>query len=200
MGNIEKFDLAASRYDTAERIEIANVISGTIRKYITGGENKTAIDYGCGTGLVGLSLLDVFKSILFADASKNMVEQVGQKIEKLQAKNADALCFDLLAECPQGLQADYIIMVQVLLHEKHVKPLLTRLFSILNEGGHLLIVDFDKNVNIVSDEVHNGFEQGELAGILQEISFSHVDSKTFYHGEKIFMNQDASLFILDAER
>lgn len=198
MGNIEKFDFVASGYDTAERIEIANIVADEIRKHIIDGNVKDAIDYGCGTGLVGLRLLDNFKSILFVDASKNMINQVKHKIDMLQAKNAEITCSDFISEYPQNLKADYIIIVQVLLHEKDIRSLLTCLFSILNKDGHLLIVDFDKNANVVSNEVHNGFEQQKLANILREISFSYVKSKTFYHGKKIFMNQDASLFILDA--
>lgn len=198
MGNIEKFDFMADRYDTAERIETAKIIADTIRGYVIDGKDKAAIDYGCGTGLVGLRLLDAFKSVLFVDAANNMAEQVRQKLERLEVKNAEALCCDFMAEAPLVLKADYIFLVQVLLHEKDTAELLTRLHSILSEGGHLLIVDFDKNENVASSEVHNGFEQEELAGVLRGISFSSVESKTFYKGEKIFMNQDASLFIIDA--
>lgn len=199
MGNIEKFDFIASQYDTAERIEMANIISNTIRQSITDTEEKTAIDYGCGTGLVGLQLLDAFKSILFLDASKNMVRQVKEKIVKNQVGNAEAFCCDFM-KGTQNLKADYIIVVQVLLHEKNIKSLLDRFFSVLNDGGHLVIVDFDKNQNILSDEVHNGFDQKELANILEQLSFSNVKSKTFHYGKRIFMNYDASLFLLDAKK
>jgi 2-polyprenyl-3-methyl-5-hydroxy-6-metoxy-1,4-benzoquinol methylase len=41
-------------------------------------------------------------------------------------------------------------MAQVLLHINEVELVLSRLFDILNEGGHLLIVDFNKNEKVVS--------------------------------------------------
>ncbi len=201
MGNIEKFDSMAKNYDTIERANIAKIIANNIKKYVTGGNEKIAMDYGCGTGLVGMELLDTFKSILFVDASYNMVQQVNEKLEKLHITNANTLCCDLVKECPQNLHVDYVIIAQVLLHMKEdVNLLLSKAFNLLNDGGHLLIVDFDKNHNIISNEVHNGFVQEELNDILKQIGFTKVQGKTFYHGEKIFMNQDASLFIMDAKK
>ncbi len=200
MGNIEKFDSIASQYDGAERIKVAKIISDTIRPYLINGKLKTVIDYGCGTGLVGMNLLDDFHSILFIDASANMVEQVKAKIEKSACTTADAICIDLVTACPADLHADYIIVAQTLLHIKEIDLILSRLLSVLNKGGHLLIIDFDKNDQVVSDDVHNGFHQEELISTVKKIGFTKAASKTFYHGKKMFMKQDASLFILDAEK
>lgn len=91
-------------------------------------------------------------------------------------------------------------MSQVLLHIKDVKPVLSRLYDVLDSGGHLIIVDFNKNENVVSDMVHNVFNQTELMDMMTEIGFAHVQSETFYHGSNIFMNQDASMFVLNARK
>ena len=200
MGNIAKFDSIASRYDGPERIAIATIIADTIRTHVVDGKAKSAIDYGCGTGLVGMQMLDDFHSVLFIDASSNMIEQVKQKLEQVSSETVKALCRDLVTEDPSDLHADTIIMAQTLLHIKEVELVLSRLYDVLNDGGHLLIVDFDKNDAIVSDEVHNGFEHAALIDVLKRIGFRHSEAKTFYHGSKMFMNQDASLFILDAKK
>lgn len=198
MGNIEKFDFIANQYDTPERIEIAKIIADTIRSHIVNGKGKNAIDYGCGTGLVGMRLLEDFGSILFIDASSNMVEQVKQKIDKLHINNTTAICCDFTTQIPTELCADYIILSQTLLHIKELELILSRLYNVLNKGGHLLIVDFDRNNAVVSDLIHNGFSQDDLINIMMKLGFVSAESKIFYHGEKIFMNKDASLFILDA--
>ncbi|MDR3121929.1 MAG: methyltransferase domain-containing protein [Clostridiales bacterium] len=200
MGNIEKFDSIAEQYDTAERIMVADAISEHIRRSVGGFAGKRAIDYGCGTGLVGLRLLDVFRQILFIDASPKMVECVKRKIEDSHAQNADALQCDLLVENPSGLKTDYIIVAQVLLHIKDVELFLRRLRPVLNDGGHLLIVDFDKNNEVVSTEVHNGFDQQALGATVRRCGYTLIRSSTFYYGSKMFMNKDASLFMLDAEK
>jgi len=200
MGNTDKFDMIANSYDTPERIHIAKVASDAIRDYVDDAKSKLAIDFGCGTGLVGMNLLDDFHSMLFLDTSQNMINQIEQKISDFNIQNADTLCFDFEKEGLSDLHADYIVMTQVLLHIPDVEPVLSRLLDVLNEGGHLLIVDFDKNEDVVSDMVHNGFHQAKLADRMTELGYRNIQSKTFYHGSKIFMGQDASMFVLDAQK
>ncbi|CAN7759046.1 class I SAM-dependent methyltransferase [Paenibacillus sp. LjRoot153] len=200
MGNTDKFEMIANVYDTPERIQIAKVSSDAIREYVVDATSKNAIDFGCGTGLVGMNLLNDFNSLLFLDTSQNMINQIKQKISGLHIQHADTLCFDFEKEGLSELHADYIFMAQVLLHIPDVEFVLSRLFDVLNEGGHLLIVDFDKNEKVVSEMVHNGFNQEKLTEIMTKIGYRNIQSKTFYHGSKIFMGQDASMFILDSQR
>lgn len=200
MGNTDIFNAMANAYDTTERIHIAKVAADAIRESLKNAETKNAIDFGSGTGLVGMELLWDFKRVLFMDSSQNMIQQIKQKILDNNIQNADTLCFDVEHETPIDLRVDYIFMVQVLLHIKDINIVLAKLYDMLNIDGHLIIVDFDKNENIVSDMVHNGFIQEELSKLIKQLGFSENQSKTFYKGSKIFMNQDASLFILDAKK
>ncbi|KRE97741.1 methyltransferase type 12 [Paenibacillus sp. Soil766] len=200
MGNTDKFEMIANVYDTPERIHIAKVSSDAIREYVVDAKSKHAIDFGCGTGLVGMNLLNEFKSMLFLDTSPNMIHQLKQKISDLHIQNADTLCFDFEKEGLSDLHVDYIFMAQVLLHIPDVEFVLSRLFDVLNEGGHVVIVDFDKNENVVSDLVHNGFNQEKLTDMMTRIGFRNIQSKTFYQGSNIFMGQDASMFVLDSQK
>ncbi len=200
MGNTDKFEMIANSYDTNERIQIARISSDAIREYLVDSGSKSAIDFGCGTGLVGMNLLSEFDSILFLDTSQNMIHQIEQKISSSNIQNATTLCFDLEKDSLLNLHADYIFMSQVLLHIKDVELVLSRLYEVLREGGQLLIVDFDKNEEIESVMVHNGFDQLELIDHMTKIGYRNIQSKTFYHGKKIFMGHDASLFILDSKK
>lgn len=192
--------MIANIYDTSERIQIAEVSSNAIREYLADAKSKNAIDFGCGTGLVGLNLLKDFNSMLFLDTSQNMINQIKQKIADFNLQNAATLCFDFEKDSLLDLHADYIFMAQVLLHIEDVELVLSRLYEVLNAGGHLLIVDFDKNEEIVSDMVHNGFDQIELTDTMTKIGYRAIQSKTFYTGSKIFMGHDASMFILDSQK
>ena len=87
---------------------------------------------------------------------------------------------------------------QSMVYDSHL--ILTTLFDILNKDGHLIVVDFDKNESIIFDKVHNGFEQNELICLLKQVGFAFAGTHTFYRGQRIFMNKDASLFILDAKK
>ena len=200
MGNTDKFEMIANKYDTPERIQIAKVSSDAIRNYLVDATNKNAIDFGCGTGLVGMNLLNEFNSVLFLDTSQKMINQIDQKITEFNIQNVDTLCFDIEKESPVDLHADYIFMAQVLLHIHDVELVLSRLFDVLNVGGHLLIVDFNKNEKVVSDIVHNGFNPEELTDIMTKIGYRDTQSNTFYEGSKIFMGHDASMFILDSKK
>lgn len=200
MGNTDKFEMMANVYDTPERVNIAKVSANAIREYLVDAKNKDAIDFGCGTGLVGMDLLDEFKSVLFLDTSQNMINQVEQKISDGNIHNASTLCFDFEIATLATIRADYIFMAQVLLHIKDFEPVLSRLYDILNPGGHLIITDFNKNDEVVSDLVHNGFDLEELSDIMLKIGYKNVQSKTIYSGSKIFMGQDASMFVLDSQK
>ena len=200
MGNTDIFEAIANKYDTHERIKIAKITSNAIREYIVNGKDKSAIDFGCGTGLIGMNLLNDFYSMLFLDTSQKMLEQIKQKITDSNIQNADTLCFDFETAFRSDIHADYVFMAQVLLHINNVELVLSRLYKVLNPEGHLLIIDFNKNEEIISDKVHNGFDQEKLIDLMTKIGFKEIKSKTFYSGNKIFMNQDASLFILDSKK
>lgn len=200
MGNTDKFETIATIYDTDERIQIATIIADAIQAYLVDTSNKNAIDFGCGTGLIGMNLLNEFNYMLFLDSSQNMVNQVKQKMDDLHIQKAETLCFDFEKDGRTDLHTDYIFMAQVLLHIQDVEPLLSKIYDILNPDGHLLIVDFDKNSKVVSDMVHNGFDQEHLKEILMKIGYQDIQAKTFYTGSKLFMGQDASMFILDAKK
>ena len=70
MGNTDKFDSIANSYDNPERTHIAKVASDAIKEYLGDTKSKSAIDFGCGTDLVGMNLLNEFESLLFMDMSE----------------------------------------------------------------------------------------------------------------------------------
>ncbi|MEI3605702.1 class I SAM-dependent methyltransferase [Pseudogracilibacillus sp. SE30717A] len=188
------FEQMAKKYDTEARIELANIIVEKVRKELKNSKSKSLLDYGGGTGLISLELCDLVDTILLVDSSKQMVEVAKAKISDKGITNTNALWADFTENTPE-LKADIILMSLVLLHIPDTEKILQELFTLLNPGGKLIIIDFDKNDNINHPKVHNGFSQEELNKILSQIGFKSVKIKTFYHGNRIFMNQDASLFI-----
>lgn len=194
------FDRMARRYDTPERIKTARIIGQAVRNELSGAQAQSVMDYGCGTGLVGFTLIDTVGSMLFVDASPQMIAIVQQKIEDQHIDNARALCADFLVDPPTHTMADYILLSQVLLHVRNFSTLLKTLYRALMPGGHLILVDFDKNERVASDMVHNGFDQQALLQLLLGIGFDSATSHTFHEGERLFMQQDASLFIMHARK
>ena len=188
------FEQLAKKYDTEERMELAKVIIKEVRKEIPANKSVTLIDYGSGTGLVSLELADMADSILLVDSSKQMLEVAEAKISQRGITNSNVLYSDFTIETPE-LKADVVLMSLVLLHIPDTKKILQAMFDMLNDGGKLIIVDFDKNDKINHPKVHNGFSHGELKKILSDIGFKSSEIRTFYHGKRIFMKQDASMFL-----
>jgi ubiquinone/menaquinone biosynthesis C-methylase UbiE len=188
------FEQMAKRYDTEERVELAKVIVKEVRKELRNNKSKSLIDYGSGTGLISLELSDLVDSILLIDSSEQMLEVAKAKISHKGIINSKVLYADFTQESPE-LRADIILLSLVLLHIPDTKKILQELFNILNTGGKLIIIDFDKNDKINHPKVHNGFSHEELKNSLSESGFKSIEIKTFHHGNRIFMNQDAAMFI-----
>lgn len=188
------FEQIATKYDTRDRIELARVIATEVRTELQDSQSKTLMDYGSGTGLVSLELCDVVQSILLVDSAKQMLELAKAKISRKAITNAQVLYSDFTKAASEH-KVDIVLMSLVLLHIPDTKKILQQLFHILNEGGKLIIVDFDKNENVFHPKVHNGFVHEELKEILAEVGFKGTKFRTFHHGKSIFMNQDASMFI-----
>ncbi|MBN6187679.1 class I SAM-dependent methyltransferase [Aneurinibacillus sp. BA2021] len=188
------FEQMAKKYDTEERIELAKVIVKEVRSELRNSKSKSLIDYGSGTGLIGLELTDLVDSVLLVDSSKQMLEVAKEKISRKGITNSKVVCSDFTEEAPK-LKADIVLVSLVLLHIPDTKKILQELLNVLNNGGKLIIIDFDKNDKVNHPKVHNGFSHESLKKILSEVGFKSIKIKTFYRGNCIFMNQDASMFI-----
>ncbi len=190
----------AQNYDRQDRIEVANIITEEIINHLDNTRDKRLLDFGCGTGLVGLNLINYFSEVILGDTSKSMLDIVDKKIKDGNIKRAKTLFLNLDNETISNFKIDYIIVSQVLLHIPDTKEILKSLYHLLNNNGRLLIIDFDKNNNISSDKVHNGFIQENLNKLCLDIGFNKSKSSSFHEGEKLFMNTYSSMFLLIAEK
>lgn len=188
------FDQIAKKYDSKKQIELADIIIEEIRPKLQDSKRKTLIDYGSGTGLIGLKLTDLVDTLVLVDSSKQMLELAEEKISRMEIPNANVLCSDFTKETPD-FKADIILVSLVLLHIPDTKEILQKLFNVLNNGGELIIIDFDENDKVNHPKVHSGFSHEELKKILSDTGFKSTTINTFYQGSRIFMNQDAEMFI-----
>lgn len=194
------FDRIASHYDSPKQLELAQIILNELERNLGLTAGKTLLDYGCGTGLIGLPLADRFEHVLLVDPSKEMIKIVDQKVEQMELKNTETSVDYFSRENVPQQKVDVIIVSLVLLHIPNTQEILEALYHVLTPEGALLIADFDTNEKVSHEKVHNGFDQAELKAELEKIGFQKVQSKTFYHGEELFMRQDASMFLLRAEK
>jgi len=197
---MENFNAMAYDFDTDKRIHRAKIIADKIREHIEPVVKKSALEYGCGTGLVGLNLVDCFDSLLFVDSSPRMLNQVKQK-------NPDAriLCADLMENVPKNLKVDYIFSSLVLHHIKNTEDAFCRFYDMLSDGGRLIVVDIDEedgsfHAKYPDFDGHNGFSHSYLNELALKTGFKTAIIETFYRDIKVFNGNESlySLFILDA--
>jgi len=204
---VEDFNSMAENFDTKRRMDRAKIIADKIQTHVVDGHKKSAIEYGCGTGLVGLQLGNIFHKLLLVDSSVEMIKQVEQKLATAKIHTVSALCLDFMDDIPKGVQADYIFSSLVIHHIMDTEEVFRRLHSILKDDGHFLMVDLDKedgsfHAKYPDFDGHNGFEHSALTAIATKAGFSNIEIETFYHDTKTFIRKESpySLFILDATK
>ncbi|MFL2099852.1 class I SAM-dependent methyltransferase [Desemzia sp. FAM 23991] len=199
IGHINQFNQLAAKYDTTKNKDMAKRSTEAIRNLLDKNHTKTAIDFGCGTGNVGLDLLEDFESMLFVDASPAMIEQVEKKLADIDTKKASVLCLDIEKDDQLLYKADTIILSLVLHHISDSHKLLSKLYEALNKDGQLLIIEMEKPKKVSSGHGH-GMDSSALTAALSEIGYQHIQSNIFYDAKKENAGQEASRFILSARK
>ena len=197
------FDDRAHDFDTPKRQARAKVIADTLKQTIL-PEYITAMEFGCGTGLVGMELVNEFDSILFVDTSREMIKKLQQKIAMIPSAKAQQI--DLTRE-PLEQQFDYIFSSMVLHHITDIENILRVLQSRLRPGGMLALVDLNPvDVLFHSEDPdfagHHGFAQSEMAQWLAEAGFADIRTETFFEDIREMACGDVpySLFLATASK
>ena len=182
------FDDVAREWDNEKRIKRAKIIANKIKTTITVGEDKSAMEFGCGTGLVSFNLHTEFKNITLIDTSKEMINVVNNKIETLNLNNINAYCQDL-ADNKLNKKFDIIYSSMALHHIVDINELCKEFYNMTKLNGTLCIVDLNKDdgsfhKNEIGFNGHNGFSKGWLKSMLEANGFSNIKSQTFYEGTK----------------
>lgn len=200
------FDDYAKKWDTDRRINRAKIISDEIASSIDINKEYTAMEFGCGTGLISFNLVEKFENITLIDSSKDMIDVVKEKIEKYEVDNMKPYALDIFDEEIID-KFDVIYTSMVLHHIQDISGLANKFYTLLNDGGQVIIVDLDKedgsfHKNEPGFNGHNGFDQEELKDILSKQGFKNINSKSFYYDEKKIDDEKVkySLFIMKAQK
>jgi ubiquinone/menaquinone biosynthesis C-methylase UbiE len=201
------FDNYAKTWDTDKRIDRARVIANEISDSIGINENYSAMEFGCGTGLVSFNLYEKFKSIALIDSSKGMISILNSKIEECQVTNMIPYHLDITSKSSVDMKFDVIYTSMVLHHIQDTKAIIKRLHELLNKDGYLCIVDLDEedgsfHKNYPEFDGHNGFNQDDLKNTLINCGFKDIEANTFYYDEKIIESKEVkySLFLMKGRK
>lgn len=131
------------------------------------------LDFGAGTGLIGLPLAATARRVDFVDTSAGMLEVLRAKIATLGLGNVATHLGELEELTGQALPPasfDAILTNNALHHVALIPPLLARLAALLAPGGALLVGDVaeeDGSFHAPNVVPHNGFRPEDLGALLE---------------------------------
>jgi SAM-dependent methyltransferase len=152
-----------------------------------------ALEYGCGTGLLGFALAPFPGELTLADASDAMLDVLRGKIAAAGARNMTAVKLDLLADPPPEARCDrydrydLVCLLMVLHHIPDTDAILRAFHAVLAPGGRLCIGDLDPEGGAFHGpgfDGHNGFDRDALAAKARAAGFTNVRFTTAYENPK----------------
>lgn len=192
----ERFDQAAANWDKKQRrVRLAHDIAEAIA-HLPLNRKMTGMEYGCGTGLVGLALAPKLKRLTGVDTSEGMLAVLAEKAANLSENNVSTRVLDLTLT-PSPEHFDLIICSMTLHHIEKVDKVLTEFFTALNPNGYLAIADLDEEDGSFHEqdagEKHFGFDRRKLEMKLADIGFRDIHFQTVHTIDKS-VDEDQKLF------
>lgn len=189
------FEDAAARWDTPQRIRRAQRIAQEFRRHIPFRHCGLAVEFGCGTGLVGLNLADLADRLILTDPEPAMLDILRQKLDGLvSGPRPGLLCQPLDIPLPKELHCDLIFHSMALHHTQDAELALRHAWESLTPGGCLCFADLNPEDGHFHDDHpdfhgYNGFDQSWLRRIMHRVGFENVDSQTFLQDTKLIHGQ-----------
>lgn len=183
------FDSAAKDWDkNTQSRERALAIAEKIRVNLPLEKTWKGLEFGSGTGALGMELVDNIGYLDFADTSTGMLEEVRKKIQShgLEGKTGT---IDLSANGVLGKNYHLIFTVMVLHHIQNVRQQLQELADCLEQGGYLVLADLveepgDFHPGGGHGVHHHGFAPSQMEGYLSDLGMELVHSGIGYVNRK----------------
>jgi ubiquinone/menaquinone biosynthesis C-methylase UbiE len=191
------FDEAAANWDAEpRRIELAKAVGEAILRQVQPACGTDVLDYGCGTGLLGLFLHPHVRNVTGADNSPGMLQILEDKIRSGGLQRMRTAKLDLQRDPVPELRYHLITANMVMHHVDQIEPLLMAFYQMLLPGGYLAIADLDTEPGtfhgpeVASSVFHHGFDRHVFMDRLHQIGFvdvkdvtAHVIHKPIANGE-----------------
>ena len=173
------FDERARDWDSdPKKVERARTVAEAIRNTIPLSTDMSALEYGCGTGLLSFALQSDLGQITLADTSQGMLDVLAEKIAAAGVSNMHPIKLDLAVDPLPAGHFQLIYSLMTLHHIQDVMDLLGKFHALLTPGGHLLVADLDKEDGSFhtdgTTDVHPGFVRDELQKLVENAGFGNV--------------------------
>lgn len=203
---MNEFDQKAAQWDAKlVRVERARAMAAAIRAAVPLSPGMTALEYGCGTGLVSFELQSQLGHITLADSSSGMLAVVREKIAASQAQNLTPYPLDLMLDPLPTERYQLIYTLMTLHHIDDTGRMLRAFYELLDTPGYLCVADLDtEDGTFHADEFHGhlGFDRAALGALVQQAGFKSIAFSTMFqlHKEVAGVPKDYPIFFMVAHK
>lgn len=204
MGNEHFDDKAATWDDDPDKVRQSGEVAAAIAAAVPVAPRTRLLEYGAGTGLVTIALLEQLRDaeVTLADSSSGMRQVLADKVEA-GALPSPARVWDLDLESHPAPtdRFDLVATSMVMHHVRDLDTVLAGFTEVLDPGGHLAIADLDSEDGGFHDhdfDGHHGFSRSGLATRLEQAGF--VDVQVGDCGSIGKNGRDFSVFLAVARR
>ncbi|WP_242344160.1 class I SAM-dependent DNA methyltransferase [Anaeromyxobacter terrae] len=166
------WDEDTSKWERARRV--AQSIAGRVPSL----SGRRVLEYGAGTGLLGLALQPLVAEVTLADSSREMLAVAQEKIAARGIRNARTLRLDLAEGSAPELRFDVICTLMTLHHIPDTDGILGAFHRLLSKAGIVCIADLDREDGSFHGpgfSGHNGFDRADLRARLERSGFRNVN-------------------------
>jgi ubiquinone/menaquinone biosynthesis C-methylase UbiE/RimJ/RimL family protein N-acetyltransferase len=197
------FNARAKDWDSDPmKVDRAQTVANAIRATLPLQPGMTALEIGCGTGLLSFFLQSDFAQITLADTSDGMLAVLAAKIAESGVSNLHPLKLDLTTDPLPAARFDATYSLMTLHHIPDTEAILRQFAALLNPGGWLAIADLDaEDGSFHTDgttDVHLGFERRQLQQQVLAAGFEQVKFTTAYVIQK--SGREYPVFLLTAQK
>jgi ubiquinone/menaquinone biosynthesis C-methylase UbiE len=183
-----EFDARARTWDEdASKRERAERVAAAIERRVPSLGEKRVLEYGAGTGLLGLALQPLVGELTLADVSSGMLAVASEKVAARGLRNVRTALLDLAAAAVPEAAYDLVCTLMTLHHVPDTDAILRAFHQILSPGGTLCIADLDREDGSFHGPGftgHDGFDRADLGARLERAGFRDVRFETVFETTK----------------
>ena len=183
------FDEVANEWDTPTRKERAKELAQALLTKLGTVKALTALEIGCGTGLLSMCMAKDWKEISCMDTAEKMRSVLDEKIKKSNTNNVKVIGEELEVLMQSGVQYDVIFSSMVFHHIMNLELELQMIRHLLKSGGRVAVIDLDEDggrfhENEKDFNGHNGFNRTAFEKMLSRNGFYNIEMETVHTGKK----------------
>jgi ubiquinone/menaquinone biosynthesis C-methylase UbiE len=203
---MNEFDQKAAQWDAKPvRVERAQAVADGIKAALPLATHLTALEYGCGTGLLSFALQPYLGHITLADSSSGMLDVLRDKIAAGNIQNVTPLQLDLTSDPLPAERYQLIYTLMTLHHIPDTDRMLRAFYQLLAAPGYLCVADLDKEDGTFHDDEfhgHLGFDRNILSAQAGQAGFDEIRFTTVFHMIKDVkgVHQDFPIFLMVARK